>query len=129
MTIEEIIENWGGQKCWRKLERGGWAHKLAFVSLDCEIHGPVVFLCGDFLVGKYHAGLYRQTPFQLTGLPWFVNVCAPGELQIGCERHTFADWKENLDAIAKNCRVNPDFVPRVRSVIELAEAFPGPEVI
>lgn len=129
MSIEEILETYGPSWYWEPLPHGGWKHNLATVSNRCVFEGPVVLLRGEFSFGTYYTGLYLTAPFQLVGLPWFANVCAPGELKIGCQRHTLEVWKADLDVIAAAHRVAPDRVPLIRSVIELAERFPGPEYL
>ena len=85
------------------------------------------FQGGVFRGGVFRGGMFRETPFQIGGLPWFVNISAPDELSIGCERHTFAEWNSDLDAIAAKHSVAADMLPRIRTVIALAQSFPGPK--
>jgi len=58
------------------------------------------FRSGEFYGGIFHSGEFFATPLQLFGiLPWPVNASGLNTIQIGCERHTIAEWKEQLSAI------------------------------
>jgi hypothetical protein len=79
---------------------------------------------GTIWGGTIEGGTIRGgTPFVLIGyLPWLACVSGTSQLSIGCEVHTFADWRENVETIAANHDVDSDTLAKVRQVIDMAEA-------
>ena len=82
-----------------------------------------LFYAGEFSGGEFRGGVIIGTPLCVTGLlPWTANICAPGELRIGCERGTIAWWRAYLPDLLRyhDCDEHEAAIVRV---IDLAEAW------
>ena len=77
---------------------------------ESEIRGDAVMrayasLSGNARLSGLHVltgGSWDETPLYIQGSRWHVYMAAPDVLGIGCQRHTFADWRDKWHEIAKN---------------------------
>jgi len=115
---------------WMLTAAGAAIHRDAHVCDGAEITADVIVRRGwigeraRIYGGTIEGGIIERQPLTVIGfLPWQATVCAPSALAIGCERHTFTEWREQLDEIAAKHGVGAATKAKVLRVIDIAEAW------
>lgn len=128
---------------WREVN-GAAVHKDCVVTEAAKFAGPAVcrrgvfhggvfhggwFHDGVFRGGWFHGGVFRGgvfhgKPCQLFGFcDYAVTIGRPGQVAVGCECHTPADWRANIAAIAAKHGVNEAEQARVLRAVTIAEEW------
>jgi len=88
---------------------GGWVANTATVEETAYV-GPYARVSGDAQVSGnasvsgnawVSGDAWETSPLYIQGTKHSVTNCAHGKLAIGCQVHTFAEWKKNYKAIGK----------------------------
>jgi carbonic anhydrase/acetyltransferase-like protein (isoleucine patch superfamily) len=69
----------------------------ARVSGDAQVSGNARVFGNAWVSGD----AWETSPLYIQGTKHSVTNCAHGKLAIGCQVHTFAEWKKNYKAIGK----------------------------
>ena len=123
MTKKELISKYGGTtKDWRKVGKA-WVYKNVVIPADSTaqflgeaiieggtIRGGTIW-GGDIMGGDIRGGTiwggtiwggeWKNPPLFLSGSKFTLCNAKPGYLQIGCKCETYAWWKKNGLALAK----------------------------
>ena len=129
MTFKELNEKLGGCEAaadWKQTKDGGWVFKTARVSGNAIVFGNAIVsgdarvsggamvfgnarvfenarVSGDAQVfgnAQVFGGSWTTSPLFIVGSRFSLTNAKPGYIQIGCECHTFADWKRLGPALA-----------------------------
>ena len=143
MTFQEVENRIGKQveSDWRQCSVGkGWIHKSAVVNSgvvigkDAIVRGGTIWggtirggtiYGGTILGGKIEGGTIEDGEWK--NAPLFVKdsrghgACnsKPGYLKIGCECHTFSDWKSRFPAIARKHNLTPKEKVEYNAIVDL----------
>ena len=149
MTFNELNNKLGGQEKqadWRKASGGGWIYKTARVEQEDRIQenalvGGNVWVSGNarvsgdaWVLGNARVLGNAQVlgNARVSGDAWVKPVlfvvdsrghgatnCRHGWLRIGCEEHTFADWKMYFPRIARKHHLTEEEQKEYRAIVNL----------
>jgi hypothetical protein len=74
-----------------------WVYGNAQVSGDAWVYGNA-WVSGNAMV---YGNAWETSPLYIQGTKHSVTNCAHGSIAIGCQVHTFAEWKAKYKAIGK----------------------------
>ena len=106
---------------------GGWAAetatvdgsvfvgKLARVYGNAQVYGNAR-VCGDAWV---YGGKWFSSPLHVVGSRHPATNCKPGYIAIGCEIHTFAEWKEHYKEIGVANNYTEEQIEEYKHIIDL----------
>lgn len=82
---------------------GGWVADTAYVAPKAYV-GPGAWVSGGARVSgeaRVYGGVWGQSPLYIQGSKHAVTNCAPGKISVGCEVHSFDDWRANYQTIGR----------------------------
>jgi hypothetical protein len=88
----------------------------ARVSGDAQVSGNARVFGNAWVSGD----AWETSPLYIQGTKHSVTNCAHGKLAIGCQVHTFAEWKKNYTAIGKAAGYTPAQIKEYGEYIKLA---------
>ena len=121
-TIEDILSLFPGttESDWKKHENGGgWVQITANVGATCRIEGIVsgnAWVSGN---AQVFGDAWGISPLQIQGSVHFATNCKFGHISIGCEVHTFAEWKTNFRSIGKKHGYTEAQIEEYGAIIDL----------
>ena len=145
-TINEILKMfpWTQKGDWNKHENGGgWVQITARADTSARIEGIVsgnawvfgtarvsgnawVFgtarVSGDAWVfgdARVSGDAWDRSPLQIQGTMHFATNCKFGHISIGCEVHTFAEWKSNYKTIGAEHGYTDEQIKEYKAIIDL----------
>ena len=74
-----------------------WVYGYAWVCGDARVYGDA-WVSGDAWV---YGDAWETSPLYIQGSRHSVTNCAHGSIAIGCQMHTFAEWKAKYKTIGK----------------------------
>ena len=94
---------------------GGWVANTAlvdataYVGPDAQVYGNAQLFGNAQLSGnarlfgdaQLSGNAWTTSPLYIQGTKHSITNCAYGQLVIGCQVHTFAEWKDQYKAIGK----------------------------
>ena len=95
---------------------GGWVantarvEETAYIGPDAQVSG-VALVSGNAQVSGaalVSGDVWETSPLYIQGSKHAITNSAYGKLAIGCEIHTFAEWKKNYKAIGKANGYTPE---------------------
>ena len=114
------------QSDWKQSKGGGWIHKSAQVAAEANITENAIvwgIVSGNAQVSGnakvYGNSWVKPVLFLLDSRGHGATNCKHGWLQIGCESHTFSDWKKRFPAIARKHNLTTVEKVEYRVIIDL----------
>ncbi len=136
MTIEEIYALPVDGKGWRILPNGNRLHigtnVQSLIDLSKVGSGAVIGL--DAVIGPCavigEKSVHLFSPLAVQGSRHLAGNYAPGIIQIGCQRHSFAYWLEHAEGIAREHGYTKEQQAEYRKIVEFiaATGVPAEEV-
>jgi len=138
MTFKELNEKMGGgesESDWRRASGGGWIHKSAAVDNDKNIKGNA-WVSGDARVygdarvsgnaqvygnAQVSGGKWMRSPLFIIGSRFSLTNAKPGYIQIGCECHTFSEWRTLGPELARRNNLTPEEIAEYTAYLDLFE--------
>ena len=104
-----------------------WVSGGALVSGNAHVYGGALVagdarVSGDAWVSggaQVYGGAWDKSPLYIQGTKHTLTNCKYGYIQIGCECHTFDEWKEKAQEIGKEYRYTPDEITEYLNYIDL----------
>jgi carbonic anhydrase/acetyltransferase-like protein (isoleucine patch superfamily) len=105
----------------------------ARVSGDAKVYGDArvygdAWVCGDARVSGdawVYGDAWENSPLYIQGTKHGITNCAYGEIAIGCQVHTFAEWKKNYKAIGKAAGYTPaqikEYAAHIALIVKLGK--------
>lgn len=89
---------------------GGWVANTAtvaesaYVGLNAQVYGDAQVFGSAQVYGdaQVFGGAWEKSPLYIQGTRHAITNCAYGKLAIGCEVHTFVEWKKNFKSIGRS---------------------------
>ena len=144
MTFKELNEKMGGgesESDWRRASGGGWIHKSAAVDNDKNIkddawvygnagvHGNAWVSGNAQVYGNARVygnawvsgGEWVRPPLFIVGSRFSLTNAKPGYIQIGCECHTFSEWRKVGPELATRNNFTPEEIAEYTAYLDLFE--------
>ena len=117
MNFKELNEKLGGNENkadWKQASGGGWINKSAKVEREDLINENAIVL------GNVSGNAWvKPVLFVIDSRGHGASNCKHGWLKIGCEEHSFAEWVERFEAIARSHNLNEVEKTEYRAIVEL----------
>jgi len=144
MTFKELNEKMGGgesESDWRRARGGGWIHKSAAVDNDknikdnaqvygnawvygnAQVYGNARVYGNAWVYGnaQVSGGKWMRSPLFIIGSRFSLTNAKPGYIQIGCECHTFSEWRTLGPELARRNNLTPEEIAEYTAYLDLFE--------
>ena len=144
MTFKELNEKMGGgesESDWRRASGGGWIHKSAAVDNDknikdnaqvsgnarvsgnAQVSGNAWVSDNAWVYGNawVSGGEWVRPPLFIVGSRFSLTNAKPGYIQIGCECHTFSEWRTLGPELARRNNLTPEEIAGYTAYLDLFE--------
>ena len=127
-TIAEILKMFPRttKSDWKKHKNGGgWVQITAKAEVSALVEGIVsgnARVFGDARVSGdawVFGNAWEKSPLQIQGSTHFATNCKYGYISIGCEVHTFAEWKSNYKTIGAEHGYTDEQIKEYKAIVDL----------
>ena len=129
-TIKQVLELFPevNKVGWHQHSNGGgWVdntakvEETAYIGANAQVYGDAQVsgyakVSGD---ARVSGDAWENSPLYIQGTKHGITNCAYGEIAIGCQVHTFAEWKKNYKAIGKVAGYTPAQIKEYAAYIAL----------
>jgi len=124
MTFKELNEKFGSalvETEWHRASGGGWVQNTARVVDESHIQDDAIVSGNARVSGNagVFGGRWEQSPLFIVGSRYSLTNAKPGHIQIGCECHTFSEWKKVGPAIAEREKFTPEQIAEYTAYVNL----------
>ena len=92
-----------------RVSGNAWVFGTARVSGDAWVSGDA----------RVSGDAWDRSPLQIQGTMHFATNCKFGHISIGCEVHTFAEWKSNYKTIGAEHGYTDEQIKEYKAIIDL----------